>query len=81
MRAQKAEQHVRVSSSEHSSAGQCHDGCSATWTWTRKRRYGAGARVGAWSFCTWSDADIGDQLAAEFRTKGRSLHASISGWT
>ena len=40
----------------------------------------AGAKVGAWCFCTWSDADIGGQLAAECAQKSLILPPCFSSW-
>ena len=40
----------------------------------------AGAKVGAWCFCTWSDADIGGQLAAECAQKSLMSRRAF-GWS
>ena len=39
-----------------------------------------GARRGSWSFCTWSDADIGGQLANELRVKGLAMPSCFDQW-
>lgn len=39
-----------------------------------------GAKLGAWCFCTWSDADIGGQLAAECRQKALALPPCFANW-
>lgn len=39
-----------------------------------------GRRLGHWSFCTWSDADIGGTLAAECRHKRLALPECFSDW-
>eukprot|EP00900_Chrysochromulina_parva_P023179 jgi/Chrpa1/5495/Chrysochromulina_OHIO_Genome00018511-RA len=39
-----------------------------------------GARRGSWSFCTWSDADIGGQLATELRVKGLAMPSCFDQW-
>jgi inhibitor of KinA sporulation pathway (predicted exonuclease) len=39
-----------------------------------------GARRGSWSFCTWSDADIGGQLATELRVKGLAMPSCFDRW-
>jgi inhibitor of KinA sporulation pathway (predicted exonuclease) len=39
-----------------------------------------GARCGHWAFCTWSDADIGGQLAAEVRHKGLTMPPCFDSW-
>ena len=39
-----------------------------------------GRRLGYWSFCTWSDADIGGTLAAECRHKALTLPACLTDW-
>jgi inhibitor of KinA sporulation pathway (predicted exonuclease) len=40
----------------------------------------SGAKLGAWCFCTWSDADIGGQLAVECRQKGLRLPPCFANW-
>ena len=48
------------------------------------RRHGlvdaAGRRIGAWCFCTWSDADIGGQLSSECRHKSLPLPPCFDAW-
>ncbi|KAJ1618125.1 ribonuclease H-like domain-containing protein [Pavlovales sp. CCMP2436] len=39
-----------------------------------------GAKIGHWAFCTWSDADVGTQLATETRTKGIPLPQCFQNW-
>ena len=40
----------------------------------------SGAKIGHWMFCTWSDADIGGQLAAECRHKHLALPSCFTNW-
>ena len=40
----------------------------------------SGGRLGAWSFCTWSDADIGGALATELRHKGLAMPGCFNQW-
>lgn len=48
------------------------------------RRHGlidsTGAKVGKWSICTWSDADIGGQLVRELRQKHIAMPAFFEQW-
>ncbi|KAG8466548.1 hypothetical protein KFE25_007927 [Diacronema lutheri] len=39
-----------------------------------------GRKCGLWAFCTWSDADVGTQLATEARVKGLALPPCFSSW-
>lgn len=39
-----------------------------------------GAKLGHWAICTWSDADVGSQLATEARTKGLDVPACFASW-
>ena len=39
-----------------------------------------GRKCGRWCFCTWSDADIGGQLAAECRHKGLAIPPCFDAW-
>jgi len=40
----------------------------------------SGERIGSWSFCTWTDADIGTQLAAELRHKRLTVPPCFDQW-
>ena len=39
-----------------------------------------GGKLGSWCFCTWSDADIGGQLASECRHKVLTLPSCFESW-
>jgi inhibitor of KinA sporulation pathway (predicted exonuclease) len=41
---------------------------------------GAGAKVGSWAICTWTDADIGGQLSKEVAHKGLVLPPCFTNW-